>query len=179
MIVRRLVYSFIFVVLLLVGVAMWYYYQNLETYGHYSLFPKLDNDAIFILTDEATGKAYTYKTDRKPDLHTLKIYGEYLTDKNGVYRTYDIDGETLVFDLAADLQTFQTFGNSMYAKDKYHVYDSRNGILEEADVNTFEAVYMELNGKVADGKDKNKYYLWSEIVTDTTGFGEIIKHKNK
>jgi hypothetical protein len=176
MTVKLFIYSFIFVFLLLVGGATWFYYQKLETYGNYSLFPKLDNDTIFILTDVARDRAYTCKTSGKLDLRTLKNYGESLTDTNGVYRIYDIDGETLIFDLEADLHSFQTFGNSMYARDKYHIYHARDGILENADIETFEAIYIKDQGRIADGRDKNNYYFWSEIVTDTVGFG---KNMNK
>jgi hypothetical protein len=127
--------------------------------------------ALFLISCEKKA-SLPESADRK----TLKDFGEYLTDTNKVYHRYETDDEVLILELeGADRPTFQTFGSSIYAKDKHHVYDSRHGVIEKADVNTFQVVNIESNGRVAYGKDKDNYFFWNGVVTDTIGFGDLLK----
>lgn len=124
------------------------------------------------------GTAYLKKMNVPIDIQSIEDLGEFLVDKNNVYRYYDTSDGRLIFELEeADRNSFKTFGNSIYAKDKYHVFDSRHGIIEMADVETFKAIRIESNGRRAYGMDKNNYYFWNQIVTDTVGFGAILKKK--
>jgi len=117
-----------------------------------------------------------YKSSQGIDHETLVDYGEFLTDKNKVYRRYDTSDEVLILELQnVDLETFKPFGNSIYARDKCNIFSSRNGIIEEADVESFEAINIEVNGRLAYGKDKDNYFFWDQIVTDTIGFSEELK----
>jgi hypothetical protein len=139
-----------------------------------------DDSTIYILTRRKDGANYTYKGKDTIDIETLKQQGEYLIDRHRVYNIYEIEDETLILTMEGiDKSSFHVLEYSMYAKDKNHVY-SRNGIIDNADVATFEAVRIKnkKTGSFAYGRDKKNYYFWDQIVTDTIGFGEIIrKHK--
>lgn len=111
------------------------------------------------------------------DTNTLIDYGQFLTDKNKVYYKYDSSDGLRIIELQdVDRESFETYGYSIYARDKNHIFDSRHGIIVEADIESFYTVAIEMeDGRVAHGKDKNNYYFWNKIVTDTIGFGQKIK----
>jgi len=132
--------------------------------------------AYILLLTILIGFTDTIKEDI--DHESLVDYGEFLMDKNKVYRRYNTSDETLILELEnVDRNSFMPLGNSIYGKDKQHVFSSRNGIIEGADVGTFEAIHVETNDGVAYGKDKNNYYFWNQVVSDTVGFAEILRQK--
>jgi len=102
-----------------------------------------------------------------------------LTDKKRVYYKYMTSDCALVYELdSVDRKSFVTFGNSNYAKDKNHVFDSRNGILRNVDLETFQTILIETeDGRIAYAKDKNNYYFWNKIITDTVGFSKLLRNK--
>lgn len=107
------------------------------------------------------------------DRETLVDHGQFLTDKNRVYRKFDFSDGLMILELEdADRKTFRAYGNSIYARDNKHIFDSRHGIIEQADLKTFQVVHVEMEDRIMKfGKDKFNYYFWDEIVTDTVGFG--------
>ena len=78
----------------------------------------------------------------------------------------------------ADRETFSVFANSIYARDKKHIFDSRHGIVEQADLESFHVVHVELENEIMKfGKDKDNYFFWNTIITDTVGFGVNIRER--
>ena len=152
-------------------------FQNkIETYGKYCVFRKIDDSLTSILTIEGDNRLYTFESKLEIDIESLEDYGEFLKDKNKVYRKYDISDRSLILELNdVDKESFQTIGISIYARDNYHVFDSRNGLIDSADVNSFEIV--EINNSFF-GKDRYNYFFWNRIIKDTIGFEKLIKSKN-
>jgi len=113
------------------------------------------------------GLGYLYKLGDNMHVESIVDHGEFWTDKNSVYYQYDISDGIRIFKLdSVDRASFETFGESIYAKDKYHIFDSRNGIIEEADVESFElASNPDSSSFVYYGKDNFNYFFWDEIVT--------------
>jgi hypothetical protein len=100
------------------------------------------------------------------DYESLIDHGEYLTDNDKVYRKYVTSDETLILEIeSVDRNSFVSIDNSIYGKDKFHVFVSRSGILEQADVKSFQIVKSS-DGKLY-GKEKNSYYFWDQIVLDS------------
>ena len=115
------------------------------------------------------------------DKESLIDFGEFLTDKRKVYYKFKTSCGIIIIELKeADRNTFETFGTSIYSKDKNYIFDSRHGILKQADRETFQAINIKTDdGRIAYGKDKNNYYFWDEIVIDTVGFGLKMKEITK
>jgi len=113
------------------------------------------------------------------DAKTLVDHGEFLTDKKRVYYKYMTSDCVLIYELdSVDRKSFVTFENSIYAKDKNHVFDSRNGILRNADLETFQTILIETkDGRISYAKDKNNYYFRDKIITDTIGFSKFLRNK--
>ena len=151
-------------------------FNRIESVGKYSVYSKLDDSSTNVLVISGDETSYSYKAKLNIDYATLVDYGEFLADKNKVYRYYETSDVTLILELdGADRASFEALGNSIYAKDKNNVYNSRNGIVEKADVETFVPIHIDTGDKLAHGKDKNHYFFWSQIVTDTVGFSETLK----
>ena len=150
--------------------------HHIDTYEEFSVYRKIDDNTINILINKIDHKSYSFNSNLKIDIKTLEDHGDFFTDKDRVYYKYDLSDATLIMELEeVDRKSFQTFGNSIYAKDKYHVFDSRHGIVKDADVGTFRAIKIEFDGRIAYGKDKGNYFVWEKIVTDTVGFGKALE----
>ena len=110
-------------------------------------------------------KSWIIKVD-SIDIETLIDHGEFLTDKNRVYRKYDTSDGTIILELEkVDRNSFRTIGSSIYAKDINYVFDSRHGIIEMADPRTFDTIrFVTDDGAIIYGKDKFNYYFWNEII---------------
>jgi DKNYY family len=131
--------------------------NKIDTHGVYSIYTKIDAPSVYVLTIEGENEGCSYSSNISLDLKTLINYSAFLVDKNGAYVKYEIDGGCIIIPIEdVHLPTFQVIDDSMYAKDKNHVYFSRNGIIDNADANSFEVI----NGQ---GKDKNNFYYWGEI----------------
>ena len=136
--------------------------HKVDTYGVYSIYTKIDDPSLYTLTIEGDNERYSYRSDISLDLKTLINYSAFLVDKNGAYGKYEMDGGCRIIPIEeADIPTFQVIDNSMYARDRNHVYFSRNGIVDNADPNSFEVI----NGR---GKDKSNFYYWGEIDSSET-----------
>lgn len=134
-----------------------------DSYGVYSVYQKLDDTSINILVVDTEENGYSYHSNINLDLQSLSNYSQFMVDKNRAYGKYETDGECKLIPIPeVDIETFQVLNNSIYAKDKNHVYDCRNGIIENADVNSFVVDY---NGV---GSDKDNEYFWDKPVRDTT-----------
>jgi hypothetical protein len=150
--------------------------NRVDTYGSYSIYKKIDDSSTFILTIDNENESYTYQSNIKLDLRTLVNYHQFFVDKNGAYSKYEMDGDCTISPIKeADLPTFHVLDNSIYAKDKNYVYDCRNGIIGQADVNSFEAIDMEGKYSFVTGKDKDHYYFWDKLVTDATEISRYLK----
>lgn len=128
------------------------------------------NDSIFyFLTCRYDGLAYLNQLSETIDIESLKDYGEFWTDKNFVYYEYLISDGVQFYRLdTADRATFKSFGKTIYAKDKSHIYDSRHGIIKEADLESFKPIAINKETGISSyGKDKYNYFFWDEIVQDT------------
>lgn len=113
------------------------------------------------------------------DRETLIDLGEFLMDKNKVYRKYSTSDETIILELKnVDRESFQSLGKSIYGKDKSHVFDSRNGIIKSADAETFQEINLKEEGLIAYGKDKNNYYFWNNVITDTIELSKKTSKEN-
>ncbi|MBK9793753.1 MAG: DKNYY domain-containing protein [Sphingobacteriales bacterium] len=150
--------------------------NKIESYGPYSIFKKIDDSLTFILTVDNEDESYSYHSNIKLDLKTLVNYHQFFVDKSEAYRKYEMDGDCKIIPIKeADLPTFHVLDNSIYAKDKNHVYDCRNGIITKADVSSFEAINIEGKYSFVTGKDKHHFYFWDKFVTDTTGISRYLK----
>lgn len=135
----------------------------------YILYKKLDDEKTNILKIKGDKRRYSLSKDLNIDILTLEDFSEFLSDKNKVYRKYDIDNETILFELKdVDKLSFEVYPNSVYCRDSKHVFDSRNGIIENADVSSFEP--LKNNDKGVTARDNINYYFYNQIVKDTTGF---------
>jgi hypothetical protein len=94
-----------------------------EISSKFNIHEKINDSTIFILTNKYDNDLCLYESDVKLDIESLEDFGKFLTDKYGVYRKYDISDATSIIKLKnVDEESFQTFRNSIYAKDKNHVY---------------------------------------------------------
>jgi hypothetical protein len=138
--------------------------HRVESFGIYTIYTKSDNPSLYILEVEDDNETYSYSAEIRLNLKTLVNYNAFLVDKYRAYGKYEMDDGCRIFPInEADMTTFHVLENSMYAKDKNHVYFSRNGILEGADVKTFEVK----NGR---GWDKDNFFQWDQI--DNRGFSD-------
>ncbi|WP_196890180.1 DKNYY domain-containing protein [Aureivirga sp. CE67] len=134
-----------------------------------------DSTLVYETFTEDIGKVY-HPLPEKLDIETVQNYDEWLIDDNFIFAWYNTsDGRLLIELEIADRESFKVLNNSIYAKDKNHVFDTRHGIVEKADLESFEGVNIEVEGRIAYGKDKNNYFFWETITTDTLGFGKAYK----
>jgi len=134
-----------------------------------------DQSLVYETMAEGLGKVYF---PAPPDLNIKELvdYGEWLCDDSKVYNWYDTSGGRLLIESdSLDRATFRALGSSIYAVDQNYVYDSRHGRIQEADVETFEVIKIEVEGRVAYAKDRNHYYFWDQIVNDTLGFKQAYR----
>ncbi|QNR25112.1 DKNYY domain-containing protein [Croceimicrobium hydrocarbonivorans] len=142
----------------------------------------IDSSLVYETFAVDIGKVY-HPVPNNLNIETANDYGEWLIDDRTVFAWYNTSDGRLLNELEiADRATFLVLDSSIYGKDKNHVYDTRHGIIEKADLETFEAVKIEVDGRVAYAKDKDNYFFWDEIVTDTLGFAKEyrkLKIKNE
>ena len=158
-------------------------FENLKNYNpseeyelvKHNIYKKKSDSSFYFLTCRYDGLAYLNQLSEAIDVESLNDYGEFWTDKNFVYYEYLISDGVQFYRLdTADRATFESFGKTIYAKDKNHIYDSRHGIIKEADLESFRPIAINKEtGTSAYGKDKNNYFFWNEIVQDTI---ELKKH---
>jgi hypothetical protein len=140
----------------------------------YVLYKKIDNEKTYILKIKGDKRRYSVSKELNIDIFTLADFSEFMSDKNKVYRKYDIENETVLLELEeVDVLSFEVYPNSVYCRDSKHVFDSRNGMIANADVSTFEP--LKSNDKGVTAKDKNNYYFWNQIVKDTSGFAILFR----
>lgn len=146
-------------------------------YLKFNIYKKKSDSTFFYLTCRYDGFAYLYQFDESVDIESFEDYGEFCTDKNYVYYWYLIsDGVRLHRLDTADRPTFKSFGKTIYAKDKNHIYSSIHGIIELADLESFQPISINKKfGNIPFAKDKNNYFLWNEIVEDTVELKKYIK----
>jgi len=136
------------------------------------------NKSIYVLTCDYDGHLYLRPIKMKLDFESIKQDGQFWVDKNHVYGNYDTsDGEMIYRIKEADVRTFETFGNSIYAKDKNHIYDTRHGKLENVDKRTFTPIYKKGESSTAFGKDKSHFYFWDEIIEDSIVIKQYFKNE--
>jgi len=140
-----------------------------------NIYKNKSDSTFHFLTCRYDGLAYLNQLSETIDIESLKDYGEFWTDKNFVYYEYLISDGVQFYRLdTADISSFESFGKTVYAKDKNHIYDSRHGIIKEADIESFKPIAINKEtGTSSYGKDKNNYFFWNEIVQDTI---ELKKH---
>lgn len=140
----------------------------------YVLYKKIDNKKTHILKIIGDKRRYAVSKELNIDIFTLEDFSEFMSDKNKVYRKYDIDNETVLLELNdVDVLSFEVYPSSVYCRDSKHVFDSRNGMITTADVSTFEP--LKSNDKGVTAKDKKNYYFWNQIVKDATGFAILFR----
>lgn len=145
-----------------------------------NIYRNADNET-YVYETFAVGIGKVYR----PIPHNLNIesavdFGEWLVDDSTIFAWYETsDGRLLIENKDADRATFTVLDSSIYAKDKNHIYDTRHGIIENADVETFEAFKINVDGRIVFGKDKNNYFFWDEVITDTLGFAKAYKERMK
>lgn len=140
----------------------------------YLLYNKIDDENTQMLKIKGDNRKYLVNKELMIDIFSLKDFPEFMSDKNKVYRKYDIDIETILLELNdVDIISFEVYPNAVYSHDSKHVFDSRNGLIAAADVSTFKPLKKNDHGVTA--KDKNNYYFWNQIVKDTTGFANLFR----
>lgn len=120
----------------------------------------------------------SYQTiDFNIDFESLHEVGEFIKDDNHVFSFYDTSDGIQIYILdQAHAKSFTGFKYSIYGKDNNHIFDLRHGIIEEADVKSFEVIIKDsANSISAIGKDINQYYYWDEIITDKSEIDELLK----
>lgn len=165
-------------ILFLFALLLAYYelFMKVDSYGKYAVYKVMDDSTKYVLTIDGDDNGYTFDANYKFDLPTLVNYDEFLVDKHRAYRKYFISDDCVIIEMDVDLASFRVLGNSIYAKDKNHVYDCRHGRISTADVKSFVDVPSEISSHIT-GRDKNHYYFWDEIIRDTAGFGELFKKR--
>jgi hypothetical protein len=159
------------------------YKVNSENWEYIKLYfyKNKNNKLIYYLTcSDGSGPAF-HQLLYNIDFDTFLDFGSYALDKDSVYYSFLMsDGLKIIKLNEADRQTFETFGNTMYAKDKNNVYYSRHGIFENADLETFEPLYFKSNESIPPlARDKYHIYIWDEILQDTIqieGLKEFLVH---
>lgn len=90
-------------------------------------------------------------------------YGAFYKDKKHIYHTFGTSGGTNFSVVEeSDYATFKIIDDCC-AKDKNHVYDMRDGLREDIDVNTFKV--LEIDNRCY-AKDKNGYYEGTRKFSD-------------
>lgn len=99
-----------------------------------NIYLRKTDSTFHLLTCDFDGQAYHRPLDKTVDVVSLDDHGEFWTDRNYIYYEYlTSDGIQLHRLDTADRATFKTFGKTIYARDKDHIYDSRHGIVNMAD----------------------------------------------
>lgn len=111
-------------------------------------FGESENPTLKSVVDTATFRQLTYSFYR---------------DKNNIYQHFAMLGGGWFSNFKevepkVDVATFKVL-NEYYAVDKNFVYDSRQALMETADVKTFIVLKDE-----PFAKDKNNYYQWDSII---------------
>jgi len=129
-----------------------------------------EGDRLYYCTCEHDVGIVYHEVQHDVDLATWNVLGSFAVDKNKVYSFYLMSSGLKIHELAiADKETFEVFNGTMYAKDKNNVYYSRNGIIDNADLNSFkplDAIALETDIPLA--KDNKRLYMWDEVLTDTS-----------
>jgi hypothetical protein len=145
-------------------------YHSLSTYrsDEYEfikplIYKRISDSIHFYITCNYDGTILFNQLHKSVDIATLKDLGDFWTDKNAVYYEYFTSSGMALYRLAkVDRGSFEVFENSVYGKDKNHVYSSRFEIVEGADLETFQPVKIdEEEGKMVYGKDKTNKFFWS------------------
>jgi hypothetical protein len=141
------------------------------------IYMKKSDSTHHFLTCRYDGLAYLNRLANTVDIESLVDHGEFWTDKNSVYYEYLISDGVQFYQLdSVDRETFESFGKTIYAKDKNHIYDSRHGIIREADLESFHPIAINIEtGLSSFGKDKDNYFFWDEIVKDTVALKRHLK----
>lgn len=141
------------------------------------IYMKKSDSTHYFLTCSYDGLAYLNQLVNTVDIESLEDHGEFWTDKNYVYYEYLISDGVQFYQLdSVDRATFESFGKTIYAKDKNYIYDSRHGIIKEADLESFQPIATNKEtGLSSYGKDKNNYFFWNEIVKDTIELKKYLK----
>ena len=119
-------------------------------------------DSVFYnVTCDSDGLAYLRPLNDSIHILSVEDLGQFWVDKNWVYYKYtSSDGVQIIKLKGADRETFTSFGNTIYGKDKNHIFDSRHGIVEGADIETFEAIDIDRStGVTVYGKDRYNYFF--------------------
>ena len=142
-----------------------------------NIYKKKSDSTFHFLTCRYDGLAYLNQLNETIDIESLKDYGGFWTDDNYVYYEYPMSDGIQFYRLApADRATFKSFGKTIYAKDKNHIYDSRHGIIKEADLESFKPIAINKEtGISVYGKDKSNYFFWNKIVQDTIDLKKHLK----
>jgi hypothetical protein len=127
------------------------------------IYREIKTNLYYYVTCDWEGKFVMFSFHDKFHPESFKDYGNFCTDTNYVYYKYlTSDGMgILIFKDSVDRESFQTFGKTIYAKDKYHIFDCRHGIIH-ADLKSFEPYGINKSGETVYGKDKNGFYFWDE-----------------
>lgn len=157
--------------------------ENLEDYkpsgnfirGRLNIYINTKDATQHFLTCDEGGKPYLRLIEGKLDIESLVDHGEFWTDKFKVYYEYSTSDGVNIYELKnVDRSSFTALGNSIYGKDKNHVFDSRHGIVEEADLDSFKPIFKDsLKSSTSYAKDKNNYFFWDEVITDSIALKDI------
>lgn len=102
--------------------------------------------------------------DKSINIKSLKIKGGFLIDNKSAYGLFNMSDGTKIMKLEGiDIETFSVFDNTTYAKDKNYIYNSRDGIMQKADLKTFKPANINSEGYSNYGKDKNNNFIWGNV----------------
>lgn len=142
-----------------------------------NIYKKKNDSTFYFPTCDYNGSVYLTQLSQSIDVASLEDLGEFWTDKHAVFYEYQTsDGVKLYRLESADRKTFRSFGKSVYARDKDHIFDSRHGIIKDADLESFQPIAVDKEtGISVYGKDKYSYFFWDEKVKDTVEFKKLLK----
>lgn len=140
------------------------------------------DNKIYYTTCEVDLGVVLYELQYDIDIGSFENLGSFGIDVNRVYSYYLMSSGLVIHSLEiADRETFEVFEGTMYGRDKNNIYYSRSGIIEGADLNSFEPLdSKKLENNVPMARDKNHLYIWDEVFYDTSkikGLKEYLEEK--
>ncbi|MFT5916728.1 MAG: hypothetical protein ACI81T_003238 [Bacteroidia bacterium] len=122
-------------------------YDNLSTYKASDefefikplVYKRITDSVHFYITCNYDGTVLFNQFHESVDIESLEDKVFFWIDKNRVYYERSTSSGMGIYRLeGADRKTFKVFKNTVFGKDKFHVYSSVSGILEGVDIETFE-----------------------------------------
>jgi len=162
----------------------WLKDANADTFKALNYTFAIDENNVYTITGKVkdadiktfevldNGKSFLWHNKAGIPLYTPKGYAK---DKNNVYYE-NYEGKTKIIK-QADLETFESIGDTYFAKDKNHIFGNGK-IIKKADINTW-AKFTETPLSYYSKDDKRIFYGFWEINVDYETFELVIPENAK